>query len=83
MRKGSPKAGMLKASKSKRKLDSQNTVGGVPEIIWTLLELFSRSLTRNSAKLAESEANAIIVNRTSSKSPAKHQAACSYLDMRA
>ena len=56
---------------SKRKLDIQKTEGGVPEIICTLLLQLSLSRTKNRAKLADSRAEAIIVKRTSSRSPAE------------
>lgn len=65
-----PAAGMLKARMSKRKVESQKTEGGVPEIICTLLLQHSLSLTRNRAKLADSNADAMMVNKTSNKSPA-------------
>ena len=61
---------MLKARRSNKKLDSQKTVAGVPEMICTLLLLFPLSLTRKMAKLADSRADAMIVKSTSSKSPA-------------
>ena len=69
-----PKAGMLKARRSKRKVDTQKTEAGVPEIICTLLLLLSRSRTKNSAKLAERSAEAMMVNRTSSRSPTMNPA---------
>ena len=62
---------MLKARMSNRKLESQKTEGGVPDIICTLLLQLSLSRTKNSAKLADSKAEAMMVNSTSSRSPAK------------
>ncbi len=61
---------MLKDSRSQRRVDSQKTEGGVPEIIWTALLQLSRSLTRKRAKLADSSAEDMMVNNTSNRSPA-------------
>jgi len=66
-----PVAGMLNDRMSHRKVDSQKTAAGVPEIICTALLQLSRSLTRNRAKLADSRADAMMVNSTSSRSPAR------------